>query len=123
MAFTIFFQRKRHYTTTMNDMHFMSPDQLQQELGSRLQTLRISRNLDQKTTAEKAGVSEKTLRNLEAGRGSSIETLVRVLKALNSLDGLESLAPKPSVSPLELLRHAGKPRRRVRRSHAEAGRR
>ncbi|MDE3200535.1 MAG: helix-turn-helix transcriptional regulator [Acidobacteriota bacterium] len=106
----------------MNDLNFMSPAQLQQDLGSRLQALRIAKNLDQRTTAEKAGVSEKTLRNLEAGRGSSVETLVRVLKALDALDGLQSVAPEPSVSPLALLRHAGKPRHRVRHSHAEAGR-
>ena len=101
-------------------MSFMSPQELQAALGSQLQQLRIAKNLDQITTAEKAGISEKALRNLEAGRGSSVATLVRVLKALDSLDGLRLLAPKPSVSPLALLRHSGGPRRRVRRSKTEA---
>ena len=100
----------------MVDMSFMSPDELQALFGKQLQELRISKNLDQVTTAEKAGVSTRALRNLEAGRGSSVETLIRVLKALDSLDGLRLLAPKPSVSPLALLRHSGKVRRRVRRS-------
>ena len=109
---------KRHYSTVMEDMSFMSPEELQAAFGKQLQELRISKNLDQITTAEKAGVSERALRNLEAGRGSSVETLVRVLKALDSLDGLRLLAPKPSVSPLALLRHAGTARRRVRRSGA-----
>jgi transcriptional regulator with XRE-family HTH domain len=104
----------------MADMKFMTPDELQAALGKQLQELRIAKNLDQITTAEKAGISEKTLRNLEAGRGSSIETLVRVLKALDSLDGLRLLAPKPSVSPLALLRHSETARRRVRRSSIEA---
>ncbi len=110
----------RHYHTVMVDMSFMSPDELQTVLGKQLQELRIAKNLDQVTTAEKAGISEKALRNLEAGRGSSIETLVRVLKALDSLDGLRLLAPKASVSPLALLRHSGAVRRRVRRSAIEA---
>ncbi len=110
----------RHYHTVMVDMSFMSPDELQTVLGKQLQELRIAKNLDQVTTAEKAGISEKALRNLEAGRGSSIETLVRVLKALDSLDGLRLLAPKASVSPLALLRHSGTVRRRVRRSAIEA---
>ena len=101
-------------------MTFMSPDELQAALGMQLQELRIAKNLDQITTAEKAGISEKALRNLEAGRGSSIETLVRVLKALDSLDGLRLLAPKPTISPLALLRHSKTPRRRVRRSSFEA---
>lgn len=120
MPFTLIFSHKRHYYTFMTDMTFMSPDELQAALGKQLQELRIAKNLDQITTAEKAGISEKTLRNLEAGRGSSIETLVRVLKALDSLDGLRLLAPKPSVSPLALLRHSETARRRVRRSSIEA---
>jgi transcriptional regulator with XRE-family HTH domain len=104
----------------MEDMSFMSPDELQVALGKQLQELRIAKNLDQITTAEKAGISEKALRNLEAGRGSSIATLVRVLKALDSLGGLRLLAPKPSVSPLALLRRSETARRRVRRSSIEA---
>ena len=118
LMFTLSYNR--YYSTDMTDMTFMSPDELQAALGKQLQELRIAKNLDQITTAEKAGISEKALRNLEAGRGSSIETLVRVLKALDSLDGLRLLAPKPSVSPLALLRHSATARRRVRRSSIEA---
>jgi DNA-binding XRE family transcriptional regulator len=120
LPFTKIYLDKRHYNVGMYDMSFMSPGELQAVLGSQLQELRIAKNLDQITTAEKAGISEKALRNLEAGRGSSIETLVRVLKALDSLEGLRMLAPKPSVSPLALLRHSGRVRRRVRRSRTEA---
>jgi hypothetical protein len=49
-----------------------------------------------------------------------VETLLRVLKALDSLAGLDLIVPKPTVSPLAMLRHA-KPRRRVRRSATEKG--
>jgi transcriptional regulator with XRE-family HTH domain len=120
MPFILILCYKRHYHTGMTEMSFLSPDELQAVLGKQIQELRIAKNLNQVTTAEKAGVSEKALRNLEAGRGSSIETLVRVLKALDSLEGLRLLAPKPSVSPLALLRHSKAARRRVRRSNIEA---
>jgi hypothetical protein len=119
MQIKLKFDHNRHYYTVMDDMYFMSPNELQGILGKQLRELRISKNLDQITTAEKAGISERALRNLEAGRGSSVETLLRFLKALESLDGLRLLAPKPSVSPLALLRHAGKARRRVRHSGGE----
>ena len=122
MLLTLTLSYKQYYSTDMADIEFMSPDELQAALGKQLRELRIAKNLDQITTAEKAGISEKALRNLEAGRGSSIETLVRVLKALDSLDGLRLLAPKPSVSPLALLRHSETARRRVRRSSIEANR-
>ena len=120
MLLRLTYHHKRYYYTGMDELSFMSPDELQAVFGKQLKELRISKNLDQITTAEKAGISEKALRNLEIGRGSSIETLVRVLKALDSLDGLRLLAPKSSVSPLALLRHSGASRRRVRRSGIEA---
>jgi transcriptional regulator with XRE-family HTH domain len=97
----------------MDELSFKSADELQGILGEQLQSLRIAKNLDQRTTAEKAGISERALRNLEAGRGSSVESLLRVLKALNSLEGIEMLAPKPSVNPIALLRRT-EARRRVR---------
>ena len=88
-----------------------TPGELQQALGERLRRLRLRRDLDQLQAAAKAGVSEKALRNLEAGRGSTVETLLRVLKALDALGGLDAIAPPLSVSPLALLDQGGEPRR------------
>src|SRR5579863_2368350 len=102
----------------MDKLTFKSIEELQSSLGEQLQSLRLAKNLDQRTTAEKAGISERALRNLETGRGSTVESLLRVLKALDSLEGIEMLAPKPSVNPLSLLRDA-KVRQRVRHSRRE----
>ena len=104
----------------MDNMSFKSIDELQVSLGEQLQSLRVAKNLDQRTTAEKAGISEKALRNLEAGRGSTVESLLRVLKALESLQGIELLAPRPTINPLRLLRNA-KVRQRVRHPRGERG--
>ena len=79
----------------MSDLQFKSPEELQSELGRRVQQLRLSRNLDQRAVADKAGITRAALQNLEAGRGSSVKTLVRTLKALNYLEGIEILAPEP----------------------------
>jgi transcriptional regulator with XRE-family HTH domain len=98
----------------MNDLNLKSPQELQIELGERVRRLRLQRNVDQRTTAEKAGVSEKSLRNLETGRGSTVETLLRTLRALDALDGLALLAPQVSVDPMALLR-SPKPPQRVHR--------
>ena len=48
----------------------------------------------------------------EAGAGSTLDTLVRVLKAMDATNALNTLVPEPQVSPLALLRSA-RPRRRV----------
>jgi transcriptional regulator with XRE-family HTH domain len=99
-------------------MTFRAPEELQADLGERLRLLRLSRNMDQRATAEKAGISEKALRNLETGRGSTVETLLRTLKALDYLQGMEMLAPEVTVDPLALL-HSPKPQQRVRRKRGQ----
>ena len=98
----------------MQDIAFRTPDELQIALGERIRKLRLSRNIDQRATAGKAGISERALRNLESGHGSTVETLVRTLKALGYLQGIEMLAPEATVDPLALL-HTAKPPQRVRR--------
>jgi transcriptional regulator with XRE-family HTH domain len=98
----------------MNEFTFKTQGELQVALGQRVRRLRLARNIDQRATAEKAGVSEKALRNLEAGRGSTVGTLLRTLKALDHLQGMEMLAPEVTVDPIALL-HRLKPPQRVRR--------
>ena len=75
-------------------------------LGDKLKALRLSRNLDQKTLAERAGLSVRALRNLEAGQGSSVKTLIGVLRALGRQDWLNTIAPVASINPLALTRTA-----------------
>lgn len=103
----------------VKDLSFHTLAELQAILGSQVQNLRRSRNLDQRQTAEKAGISVRALRNLEAGRGSTVETLLRTLKSLESLEGLRLLAPDTSVSPMALLRQPT-PRQRIRQPRNEA---
>lgn len=97
---------------------FRTPEELQIALGERIRKLRLSRNVDQRATASKAGISERALRNLESGHGSTVETLVRTLKALGHLQGIEMLAPEATVDPLALL-HTAKPPQRVRRKKGQ----
>jgi transcriptional regulator with XRE-family HTH domain len=95
----------------MTYMQFKSPQELQIELGRRMRQLRLYRNIDQRTVAEKAGIARAALQNLEAGRGSSLQTLLRTLKALDYLEGIELLAPQPTVNPLALLKTKTPPQR------------
>jgi transcriptional regulator with XRE-family HTH domain len=105
----------------MTDMQFKSPEELQVELGRRIRQLRLYRNLDQRAVAEKGGIARAALQNLEAGRGSSVQTLVRTLKALNFLEGIEILAPEPTVNPLALLKTRKPPQRARRSRNPKAG--
>lgn len=98
----------------MKNLQFMTPEQLANELGARLRQLRLTCGLDQQETAERAGITARTLSDLENGVGGRIDTLLRLLKALDALEGLDALAPQIGVDPMQMLRHATPPRR-VRR--------
>lgn len=90
-------------------------ENLQGDLGHRIRKLRLARNLDQRTTAERAGISLRALGKLENGRGSTLETLLRTLRALDYIKGIEMLAPEPTINPLSMLR-TPRPPQRVRRA-------
>ena len=101
-------------------------EEWEEELGAQVRATRIAANLDQAGLAALADVSLGALKNLEAGNGSSLKTVVRVVRALDRTRWLESLAPPITVSPLAMLtskRAAGRPRQRVGRprSHRGAG--
>ncbi|MBI2921539.1 MAG: helix-turn-helix domain-containing protein [Planctomycetes bacterium] len=98
---------------------FESIEDLVRDLGERIRRLRLRRNFDQRMTAEKAGISERALRNLETGRGSTVETFLRVLRAVGALDGLDALAPRPGIDPMDLLLRGRREPKRVRRTHGK----
>ncbi len=63
-------------------------------IGSDLKTWRLLRRLTIEQVADRAGVERRTVMNLEAGRKPTLDTLLRVSRALGVLDRLvESLDP------------------------------
>lgn len=89
------------------------------EFGAQIRRARLLADIDQRTLADMANVSPVTLSKLENGHGSTLSTLIKVLRALGREDWLGSLEPLPSVSPLALAREAqgrAEPRRASRRT-------
>ncbi|WP_256647027.1 helix-turn-helix domain-containing protein [Thermomonas paludicola] len=87
---------------------------MQAALGTRLARLRLSRNLTQASLAREAGASLSSIKRLEAGENTSMETFLRVLKALGMEARLLDALPNPDVRPVERVRHGGRERRRAR---------
>jgi transcriptional regulator with XRE-family HTH domain len=103
------------------DISIKSPEELQQLLGEGVRAQRIARELTQRDLAAKAGISSQAVAKLERAKGSTVETLVRVLHALRATQIIETLAAQPQVSPLALLRSARPPQRvRHRRANPNA---
>ena len=84
------------------------------ELGRRLAKLRLSRNVTQRTLAEDAGIGLRTLRRIEAGQPSGLDSLLRVVIALGLGEGLLSAVPTREVRPIERMDSGGKERQRAR---------
>jgi transcriptional regulator with XRE-family HTH domain len=83
------------------------------ELGARIERTRLERDLTQAQVADAASVGLNTLRRLEGGQGATLTNLIRVLRALDLIDGLDRLVPEPVASPIQQLKIAGARRRRA----------
>ena len=89
--------------------------ELEQVLGSRLRELRLLKDLDQNSLAERAGVSLNAVKHLESGKGARVNSLIKVLRALERTDWLDTLAPIVSISPMQMLKSGSREPRRARR--------
>ena len=72
-------------------------------LGLQIRTLRIRADLEQAELAAKAHISTGAIKNIEGGKGSSLKTLIKVLRILGREDWLEALAPQASESSIAMI--------------------
>ena len=87
-------------------------DAITQELGVRLPWIRLNLNITQAALATLAGVTRKKVIHAETGNADLV-TVVRLMRAMNIADQLDSFLPPVPVSPLQLAKLAGKKRRRA----------
>jgi len=83
------------------------------ELGGRLAQRRLELQFTQEMLAEQAGVSKRTVERIETGGTAQMSTLIRILRALELLDRLETLVPEAVPRPMDLVRLKGKARKRA----------
>jgi len=89
------------------------------EFGAQVRRARLIEDITQDELARRANITTKTLQKLESGQGSTLTTIIKVLRALGRDDWLGTLEPAPAVSPLRLAREAAglkEPRRASRRT-------
>lgn len=98
----------------MSNAPIQSPDEILADLGERIKQRRLAGGLTQRTLADKAGVSRRALIELEAGTGSTLQTLARVLKAMDLGSSLSMVVPVPRVSPMSMLQKTSSRKRGVR---------
>ena len=94
------------------DYYSLSDLEIAANIGNRLRSLRLRRNITQQALADATQLSLNTIKALEAGQGK-LSTLIAVLRELNALDQLTLFIPEPTVSPLQLVKMQGKKRERA----------
>ncbi len=75
----------------------------EKEFGLQIRDLRLRRNLGQVELARRAGTALNVVKNLEAGKGSTMSSLIKLLRVLGNAEWLLSLAPEISISPLQMI--------------------
>ena len=91
----------------------MTDDAVLEELGRRLERRRIDLGLTQAKLSEQAGVSKRTVERMEAGAAAQTRNLIRILRVLDLLQGLDQLIPETGPRPMDLLKLKGKERKRA----------
>lgn len=94
------------------DYYSMTDSAITAEIGMRLKSLRLRKNLTQQQLSSAVLVSLNSIKSLEGGKGK-LSTLIAVLRELDALNTLDSFIPEPGISPIQLARQQGKQRQRA----------
>lgn len=91
---------------------YCSNEAVAQELGARIRRARIDYPLSQEELASRAGVTKRTIANIERGADTTLSTLTSVLRALNMLSRMNMLVEPDELRPSELLAQQQRPKRK-----------
>ena len=91
---------------------FSSNEEILAEIGTRLRAIRLDENLLQTELADKTGISERTVGNLESGKDVSLSTLISVMRVLGIVQKFDLAIPKEEIRPSQLYK-LGKSKQRV----------
>lgn len=91
----------------------LSDDAVLKEMGLRIARYRLNQDKTQAALAQEAGVSNRTMARVEHGDSIQASSLIRILRALQLLENLDTLIPEPAVSPVQQLKMQGRQRQRA----------
>jgi len=103
------------------DLIYQRPDEIVSQICTRLRQERLAQQMTQAEVAARAGVGVNTLSNLESGRNTSFESVVRVAMVLGRSAELAALFQPRLDSLDDMLRYeASTQRHRVKRKASRA---
>jgi len=93
----------------------LTDDAILAEIGSRIARRRLELQLTQAALAEQAGIGKRTLERIEAGASAQLSSIIRLLRVLDLVVGLDGMIPDAQPRPMALLKGKGKVRQRASR--------
>ncbi len=90
----------------------MTSKAIAQELGSRIEQMRLEQNMTQQQLADEIGLSRVSYRKLVMGSGK-FENVIAVLQALGKVELLQNFITETTFSPMQQLKMQGKQRQRA----------
>jgi len=94
---------------------FLTDQENMIEIGLKLRSRRLERNLTTEMLAQTTGLNRKTIMDLEAGRDVRLSTVIKVFRAMQLLGALNATLPD-TLPGGQALSSRGQPRMRAYRS-------
>ncbi len=90
--------------SNINNWNNLTDSAIVKEIGKKLSSIRLKKNITQDELAKKSGLDRTTISQLENGRPATLLTFVQVLRALDKLDLLNVFYDAEEISPIEALK-------------------
>ena len=91
-----------------------SNNEIIKEIGLRIKRQRINMGITQQELANKAGLSLRTITNIECGNDTKLSAIISILRALNILGNIDLLLEEEIIRPSDYL-ELKKPRERAKK--------
>ena len=86
-----------------------------EELGKKIKTYRIMKEMTQQDLEDKTGVSKRSISRLEQGESVQVDNLFKILLALDLGENIELLVPDQTKRPSFYLKKTDDKSKRVRK--------
>ena len=93
----------------------------QKLIGERIKQYRVNAGVSQKDLESESGVSIRSISRLEQGASIQLESLIKILSALNLEGNIDLLIPDQTKRPSFYLNDSDKPKQRVRKKEESTG--
>ena len=82
-------------------------------LGMQLKQMRLNKNITQHELSKRTGLSRRVISDIENGANGTLNSFIRILRALEKLEILNNFIEEAPVSPIQIAKLRGKARQRA----------